>query len=276
MGQLVYACIAPHGYEIVGEVAGPEFEKFAPIRTGMEQLGLDMAAAQPDVIVIATPHGYRVENHIAISTNEHAEGRLRKFGVEVGFDIDCSQPLARDLYRRTKNAGIPILDTVYGSAAGSFSILPLDWGCFIPLWFMGGRWEKKPNIVVVTPTRDIGLDSLRQFGRVLAETIAESNTRVAFIASADEGHTHAEDGPYGYHPDAKRYDEMVCDAVEANDLASLLQLDADFIENARPDSLWQIAILVGVQDKVPLEGKLVSYNVPTYYGMMCASFKPEN
>jgi len=275
MGQLVYACIAPHGFEIVPEVAGPELQHFAPVREGMEQLGLEMAAAKPDVIVIATPHGYRVEGHVSITTNEHAEGRLRKFGGEALFEVDCHQGFARDLLKNTKAAGIPALETVYGSASGSFSILPLDWGCFIPLWFMGARWETPPKIVVVTPTREIGLDSLIQFGEVLANTVAASDQRVAFIASADEGHAHDAEGPYGYHPAAKEYDELVCDAVQRNALSELMNLDMKFVDDAKPDSLWQIAMLVGVQKHVSLESRLVAYQVPTYYGMMCASLTPK-
>jgi aromatic ring-opening dioxygenase LigB subunit len=33
-------------------------------------------------------------------------------------------------------------------------------------------------------------------------------------------------------------------------------------------------MLAGALSVVPMAGELVSYQVPTYYGMLCASFKP--
>jgi hypothetical protein len=38
------------------------------------------------------------------------------------------------------------------------------------------------------------------------------------------------------------------------------------------DSLWQKAMLAGALSIVPMQGELLSYQVPTYYGMICASF----
>jgi aromatic ring-opening dioxygenase LigB subunit len=63
-------------------------------------------------------------------------------------------------------------------------------------------------------------------------------------------------------------------AVLSNDLESLFALKPEFVENAKPDSLWQIAILHGVLNRVPLVGRLLSYEVPTYFGMLCASYLP--
>jgi aromatic ring-opening dioxygenase LigB subunit len=34
-------------------------------------------------------------------------------------------------------------------------------------------------------------------------------------------------------------------------------------------------MLAGVLDVVPMEGRLVSYQAPTYYGMLCASYQPK-
>jgi aromatic ring-opening dioxygenase LigB subunit len=35
-----------------------------------------------------------------------------------------------------------------------------------------------------------------------------------------------------------------------------------------------MAMLVGVLEVTPMKGELVSYQVPTYYGMLCASYQP--
>jgi aromatic ring-opening dioxygenase LigB subunit len=97
---------------------------------------------------------------------------------------------------------------------------------------------------------------------------------VAFVASADQGHAHRADGPYGFHSASKEFDEIVQRAILSNDLRILFALNPEFVENAKPDSLWQIAMLQGILDRVSLAGHLLSYEVPTYFGMLCASYMP--
>jgi len=54
-----------------------------------------------------------------------------------------------------------------------------------------------------------------------------------------------------------------------------LRLRPRFIEDAKPDSLWQMVILAGINELVPLRSQLLSYQVPSYYGMACAGFEPD-
>ncbi len=272
MGNLVYACVAPHGYEIIEEIAGPEVERFRPIREGMEVLGREMAAAAPDTIILATPHGFRVDDHVAVAVNEFAAGQLTKYDAEVNLSLRCDQVLAEQLLDRAKAAGLPAVRTFFGASGGSWSVLPLDWGTFIPMWFLGGRSVNQPKVVVVTPARSIGLEGLVRFGEVIYETIQAASGRIAFVASADQGHAHSADGLYGYHPASAEYDAQICQLVSENRLEDLLTFDPEFVDNAKPDSLWQMAMLLGIHRHQPLEGRLVSYNAPTYYGMMCASY----
>ncbi|HEX9431144.1 MAG TPA: hypothetical protein VF944_12275 [Candidatus Bathyarchaeia archaeon] len=93
-----------------------------------------------------------------------------------------------------------------------------------------------------------------------------------FIASADQAHAHKKSGPYGYHRSAAKYDEYVSRAIQKNRIESISRLSKRFVDDAKPDSLWQMAILAGLTKVVKMRGNLLSYEVPTYYGMICASF----
>ena len=110
------------------------------------------------------------------------------------------------------------------------------------------------------------------FGEVISEVAVASEKRVAFVASADQGHAHRVDGPYGYNRASAEFDHLVREAVQRNDLRPLLNLSSEFVENAKPDSLWQLAILQGILEHSQLVGRLLSYQVPTYYGMLCAAY----
>src|SRR5947209_19591948 len=96
--------------------------------------------------------------------------------------------------------------------------------------------------------------------------------RLVFIASADQTHAHKNSRPYGYHRSAVKYEEFVSQAIRENRIELISQLKKRFIEDAKPDSLWQMAMLAGLTRVVKMRGSLLSYEVPTYYGMICASF----
>lgn len=118
------------------------------------------------------------------------------------------------------------------------------------------------------------MTELVNFGKIIAEAAEASKKKAAFVASADQGHAHDKNGPYGFSPASAKYDRLVIRAVKKNRLEQLLQLKQEFIEEAKPDSLWQIAILIGVLNSISMKARFVSYQVPTYYGMLCADFEP--
>ena len=122
---------------------------------------------------------------------------------------------------------------------------PMDWGVLIPLWFMGGRSEPQVPVVVVSPARDRPIEEHVRAGRALARAAEESPKRVALIASADHGHAHDPEGPYGFDPAAAAYDETVVRLVQENRLGDLTEFDPAFVEAAKADSWWQLAMFHG-------------------------------
>jgi len=272
---VVFACVAPHGAEAIPELAGDMFEAYAETRRGMEQLAEDMKQKKPDTIVLATPHNLRLEGIVGVVTAEFAEGKLEVNNNTVRLRCDCDRQLARQILEGARKQGLPVVGVNYGASEGEASCMPMDWGTLIPLWFLVGHDQEGPNVVMVTPSREIPLQSLVRFGHVIAEAAEASNRKIAFVASADQGHAHHEKGPYGFHVASAKYDEEVKKAVLQNDLAPLMSLTSQFIEDAKPDSLWQLAMLQGVLEHTQMVGHLLSYQVPTYFGLLCAVYLPK-
>lgn len=272
---LVYACIAPHGAEIIPQLAGDKLEAFSETRRGMEAIAVEIGSHKIDTIVIATPHNMRLRRNIGVVGTEFSEGTLKTESGSVQTRFKCDRVLAEGILQRAEKVKLPVVGVNYGTAEGEASCMPMDWGTLIPLWFLGHQ-RKKTKIVIVTPSREIPLEDLVKFGSVIARVAGKSSTRVAFVASADQAHAHRKRGPYGFHADAARFDKVVVDAIKEGNLGKLLSLDKQFVENAKPDSIWQIAILSGILKHVPMRGRLVSYGAPTYFGMLCAAYTTEH
>jgi len=275
---LVYACIAPHGSEAVQSLASESNKrKFRKTTDGLRRLALEVGRTKPDTIVVASPHNLRLSKKIGIVLSENSTGTLMaspRARASVTLKTRSDVEFATELLERSRRARLPVVGANYGTNTGITSDMPMDWGTLVPLWFMIPQCKRKPRVVIVTPSREIPLFRNFQFGRDIAEqSEANRKKRVAFVASADQAHTHKKDGPYGFSVRAKEYDSLVLDAVNNNQIGEVMSIKPSLVEAAKPDSLWQMAVLAGIANKVNLKADLVSYDVPTYFGMICANFR---
>jgi aromatic ring-opening dioxygenase LigB subunit len=255
--MIVFAAIAPHG--------GPVFDlPESPTRKAMEELGRRFAAARPEAAIVLTPHGVHVDEHFAVVRSARLEGDASQWtDADTHYEGPGDPELADACVDALRAEGLPVVGVTFGGTAAGASTMPLDWGALIPLWFM------RAPAVVVSPSRERPPAEHVRAGAAVAH--ATGDRRVALIASADHGHGHVPDGPYGFAAESKPYDERIVELVRGNRLDELVELDVAFVEAAKADSWWQLLMLHGaLGDGWRVE--LLSYEVPTYFGMLCASF----
>ncbi len=286
MKSLVFGAIMPHGLPEIPTIAGDEKEAFSTIRTAMENLSEKIMEKDLDTIIILTPHGLRVDHYINIYTCSYVEGEL-SYGLEnFGYikDInhqysskkehlkfECDRELALSIYEKAREKNLPAISTNYGVREGRLSNIQMDWGVFVPMWFMRSL-QDKVKLIVIDPSRLVDLNDLTSFGELLQTEIEKSNKKVGIIASADHGHAHLKEGPAGYHKESEEYDLLVLDYIKNNTLEKLMDLDSDLVEKARVDSLWQMQVLYGAIKDMDLKLKQCIYDVPSYFGMIVAGF----
>jgi aromatic ring-opening dioxygenase LigB subunit len=232
---ICFACIAPHG----------DLDLAPELRDAMEELGRRFEAAQPDLAVVVTPHGIHLSRHFAVVT-----------AARVG-EWETDREAAAALF----DAPLPILGVSYGANDVAEAEFPLDWGTEVPSSFL-----RPPRVVVVSPARDRPLEEHLALGRAVARLPG----RVALVASADHGHAHDGDGPYGFHRAAARYDARLQEILTAQRL-DFLPL-AGLVDDAKADSLWQLLVLQGSVGEDAC-ADVLAYAAPTYYGMLVAEIR---
>ncbi len=281
----MFACIAPHGGLAIEELCKPEDRDVAAVtRRGMEELGRRFDAAKPDVTVVLTPHNVHVEGAMAVITAGSLFGELKEGGAGRGaFDPNAGtrsvslrastdRELAQTCIEALRSGGIGAVGVHYGANDSAAAVMPMDWAVLVPLWFMGGRDDPPKPVVVIAPARDMSFEAHVRAGKALRKAVDASGKRVALIASCDHGHAHAKAGPYGFHPAARQFDEKVQEIVRADDLARLLELDPALVRDGKPDSYWQMLMLHGALEGTGWRGEFLSYEAPTYFGMLCAAY----
>jgi aromatic ring-opening dioxygenase LigB subunit len=254
---IVWAAIAPHGGLVFEQPEGPT-------RKGMEELGRRLVEADVEALIVVTPHGTHVDGHFGVvraaTLSEHASQFAT---VEPLYTGPGAPELADACVRQLQADGLPALGLIFGTTVAGASEMPIDWGAGIPLTFL------RAPAVVVTPCRALSNDEHVRAGASLARATGER--RVAFIASADHGHGHSADGPYGFSEHSKPYDEEIQRLVRGNRLDELVERDPSFAYEAKADSFWQLLMLHGAIG-AGFEPELLSYEAPTYFGMLTASF----
>lgn len=275
MNGLVFAAIAPHGGIVIEEACAPEERELAAkTRGGMEELGRLFVATAPDVAVILTPHNVHVLGSMAVIGAGSIAGSLAGAAHPVQLRGPIDRVLAYSLREALAAGGVPTTEVSYGGNDAASATMPMDWATLVPYWFLGGRTNPPVPLVVMTPARDLSAEAHVHAGRIIAATARDSGKRIALIASADNGHTHTADGPYGYSPNAQEYDGLVLKAVRENFLPAVRSIDPALVAGAKADSWWQLLVLSGALEGAAWESAFLTYEAPTYFGMLTAAFTP--
>jgi aromatic ring-opening dioxygenase LigB subunit len=266
---LVFAAIAPHGTLPEAPVPGAE-----QTHDALAELGRRFDAAEPEATIVLTPHNVHVDGHFAVVLAGTLSGSLAEFDApEVTLSVPVDVELAAEAVVALHDDGIPVVGASFGANDPAAATAPMDWGVLIPLWVMGGRADPPVPAVVVSPARDRPLEEHVRVGRSLAQAAEASGKRIALVASADHGHAHDPNGPYGFDPAAAEYDARIVELVRANRLSGLLELEPAFVDAAKADSWWQLLMLHGALGD-GWRGEFLSYEASTYFGMLCAAYEP--
>jgi aromatic ring-opening dioxygenase LigB subunit len=272
--SLVFAAIAPHGTVDVPGVPAAAVPGAEKTHAALAELGRRFDAAEPETTIVLTPHNVHVEGHFAVVLAGTLAGRLAEFDapeVELACPVDLE--LATETIVALHDEGVPVVGASFGANDPGAATAPMDWGLLIPLWYMGGRSDPQVPAVVVSPARDRTPEEHVRAGEAVARAASASRKRVALIASADHGHAHDAEGPYGFDPAAADYDGRIVELVRQDRLAGLLELDPAFVDAAKADSWWQLLMLHGALGDA-WSGEFLSYEASTYFGMLCAAYAP--
>ena len=132
---LDYACIMPHGSDIIPHLAVRKTEHlFVNTRESVRKIARDIRELRPDLIIIASPHNLRLQNNIAIVTAENSTGYLNgPRGRKVSLSLRCDRKFAQDLLEESTRKHLPVVGANYGTAEGPASDMPMDWGTLVPM-----------------------------------------------------------------------------------------------------------------------------------------------
>ena len=248
MSGIVFGAIAPHGPIAVREACtDDELELAAGTLTDSTSLRSAARQRPAEILLVATPHSVHVDGALSVVVSARMEGAVAGTdGRTIMLDCEIDRELAASRWTALLDAGVPSVGVSFGGNRLDEAVVPMDWGTLIPFWHLGGRSDPPLRAVVVGPARDL---RRRRMSPRDARSPAPPGARAsesAFVASADHGHAHAAEGPYGYDEAAAEYDgTIVAQIIDENRLDGLPSIEPAFVERAAADSWWQLLMLHG-------------------------------
>ncbi len=269
---IVFGAISPHPPIIIPKIGGTEIAKVEKTIKAMKKLASKLEKAEPDILIVISPHGLVYPDRINICGMSKLKGDMANFGhpeIEFHYENDLDLVAAID-----KAANKDSIETLPYDNAAQNRTYKLDHGVTVPLHYLAANLA---GIKVLPITYSL-LDRLQHFGfgQIIAGVAKDSKKRVAVIASGDLSHRLIPAAPAGYTPTGKKFDKALLGALEKNDIDVILNFDHDFLEEAGECGYNSILILLGTLNNLKTKPEILSYQGPFGVGYAVVNFKIEN
>jgi AmmeMemoRadiSam system protein A len=265
--MILAAYLVPHPPLIFPEVGrGKQFEIQSTIDS-YRSVSKEIAAMNPDTVVIVSPHAAMYADYFHISPGRSATGDMRQFGVsarELSVSAEYDARFAETLALVCRERDFP-------AGPQGERDKHLDHGTMIPVRFILEAAESTIRFVRAGVSGLSAEDHYR-FGMLIRETSERLDLRTVVVASGDLSHKLKDEGPYGYSPEGPQFDQMILQVVNGADFLKLLELGPDFCEKAGECGHRPLAVMAGALDGAAVKATLCSYEGPFGVGYGVGSF----
>ena len=261
--SLVFSCIAAHTPLLMPTIGKEGLAVIEKTQKAMQQLEQELYVAQPETIIVISPHGDSLPDAVSINLNNKYVTNFEEFGDLVTKLEWKSEIMLIDRIREDfKDKHLPL---VLGSSEF------IDYGSAIPLYYLT---QHLPAIrVVPLITSQLDMKTHYNFGKELKDEILSSTKRIAVIASADLSHRVGENSPEGLSPKGVAFDEKIQSLIAKPHPIEILDIDDAWATEAQACGAKVLATLCGLMDDVRHEPKILSYEKPFGVGYLVARMK---
>lgn len=262
--SMLGAIITPHPPVLLPEVGGGREREIAATDRAMRTAAETVAAWQPDVIIVSSPHTILYRDYFHIAPGDGAVGDMSRFGApEVRIHASYDTLLREEIIRRAEAEGL------HAGTLGQRDP-ELDHGVLIPLYYLRKADVRCP-IVRMGLSGFSPLDHYR-LGKCVQDAVNALGRRAVFLASGDLSHKLKADGPYGYAPEGPQFDDAVTRTMASGDFLEFLTIDPALCERAAECGLRSFQMMAGALDGLAVEPQLLSHEGTFGVGYAIALF----
>jgi AmmeMemoRadiSam system protein B len=263
---LVFVGIAPHPPVMVPEVGGAMANEVRASVEAMRDLAGRVKACGAETVVLISPHAPLEERAFVAYAGARLRGDFANFRAP---QATVEAPLDGEL-----------LDAIEEEAAAEgYSVVrlkarELDHGTAVPLYFLlRGGWGGR---AVALGYSFLSNEEHVRFGRCVRRAVEKLGRRAAFIASGDLSHRLTPDAPAGFHPEARRFDEEVVEAIRARLPERVVNIDQGLRRLAGECGYRSMLVAFGVCGDAVRGFEVLHYEAPFGVGYLVAQLARSN
>lgn len=270
--MLVFSCICPHPPIIIPGIGDKKsLGQVKETISAMKKLADDLEEAEPDTIIVISPHGLLFPDKINIAFYPKLRGDFSQFGApQISFKFGSDLDLAEKIHLQVKEKNISTILFNSRNDVGE-----LDHGCLVPLYYLTENLTSQVKILPIYYSYQ-GAQEHFQFGQILYDVINSEDfrdTRIAVVASGDLSHRLFRGAPAGFSEVGKEFDKKIVNDIKNKKTSEILSYDPEWLEAAGECGYRSICVLLGAVDKVDYAPKILSYEGPFGVGYLVANFK---
>lgn len=259
--SLVFAAISPHPPIMLPTIGKENIEKVEKSIKSLKELNQKLIEAQPETIIIISPHGEFFTDSFNINTNAEYQADFEQFG---DFATKFSYKPDLEFINRFKEqveTTIPVVLTQHQN---------LDHGSSVPLYYLT-EGLKEIKIVPINYCM-LNFQKHIEFGQELKEAIFNTEKKIAVIASGDLSHRLSMDAPAGFSKRGKEFDKKLIKLLKEKKVDNILNIDPKLIEEAGECGLRSFLIMLGIVQNMNYEFEVLSYEAPFGVGYLVGEF----
>ncbi len=258
---IVFAAVVPHPPLLLPTIGKEHAAQFSVTGEKLTELGRELYTAQPDAVVILSPHGTAIPDAICLNVHAPYIADFTQFGDLLTKPVwPSTAHLLTERFRQSaKVHNLPVVRCTEEN---------LDYGTSIPLTYLLKNSPQTPILPFLT-----GRFSVAQhfaIGTALHDALLSAPMRIALIASVDLSHRVTEASPEGLSPVGVAYDNTIREIIEAGTLKKILDIDEEMDREARSCATRPLALMAGLIDGVHFEPTVYSYEQPFGTGYLVA------
>lgn len=267
MSNLIAGFMVPHPPMIVPDIGRGSEAQISETIKAYEKVASEIAAIEPETIIITSPHSVMYLDYFHISPGNGATGSFASFRAPgVRFSERYDEELVYEITKLADAEKIP---------AGTLGERDarLDHGTMVPLWFIRNRY--KGGKIVRIGLSGLPLIDHYRLGMIIRDAVNNNGRRAVIVASGDLSHKLQEYGPYGYAPEGPEYDKRIMDVMSRAAFSELFDFDSTFCEKAAECGHRSFVIMAGAFDGMSVRAEKLSYQDITGVGYGICTFYPE-
>lgn len=264
--SILAAFMVPHPPMIVPQVGRGSEQQITKTIRAYEQAAEEIAALQPETIIITSPHAVMYADYFHISPGREAKGSFSSFRApQVSFREEYDAELAAQIADLAAGQGFP---------AGMLGERDkrLDHGTMVPLYFI--RKHYSGGKIVRIGLSGLPLTDHYRLGMLIRDAVERTGRRAVFVASGDLSHKLQTYGPYGFAQEGPQYDARIMDVCGRAAFGELFDFDENFCDKAAECGHRSFVIMAGALDGMSVRACQLSHEDVTGVGYGICTFYP--